>query len=280
MNDYVELRISAAPCSEEITDLLAAFLADAGYESFVPDENGLTAFIRSEAFSSETVRAVLEDFPISSDFSFESELVEGRDWNEEWEKNYFKPIVISGRCVVHSTFHTDVPEAEYEIVIDPRMAFGTGHHSTTNLMIGYLLDMDIRGKRVYDVGAGTAILSILAVMRGADRVTGIEIDSPAWENAVDNVKLNDVDVELLLGDASLLPSKPEADLLVANINRNIITSDLPRYAAALRPGGTMLLSGFYEEDVPIVASAASNLGLVKEETRVDLGWAAVRLVKV
>lgn len=279
MNDYIELRICATPCSEEITDLLAAFLVDEGYESFVPDTEGLTAFVRSETFSAERVKSVIENFPIPTDLSFKSNLVVGQDWNEEWEKNYFKPIVIAGKCVVHSTFHTDVPHAEYDIVIDPRMAFGTGHHSTTNLMMSYLIDIDLMGKKVYDVGAGTAILSILAYKRGAGKVTGIEIDPPAWENAIDNIRLNNAEMDMLLGDATLLPSGEEADVLMANINRNIIVADLPRYTAAVKPGGTVLLSGFYEEDIPVVADVATSLGLELKETRSDLGWAAVRFVK-
>lgn len=279
MNDYIELRICATPCSEEITDLLAAFLVDEGYESFVPDTEGLTAFVRSETFSAERVKSVIENFPIPTDLSFKSNLVVGQDWNEEWEKNYFKPIVIAGKCVVHSTFHTDVPHAEYDIVIDPRMAFGTRHHSTTNLMMSYLIDIDLMGKKVYDVGAGTAILSILAYKRGAGKVTGIEIDPPAWENAIDNIRLNNAEMDMLLGDATLLPSGEEADVLMANINRNIIVADLPRYTAAVKPGGTVLLSGFYEEDIPVVADVATSLGLELKETRSDLGWAAVRFVK-
>lgn len=279
MNDYIELRICATPCSEEITDLLAAFLVDEGYESFVPDTEGLTAFVKSETFSAERVKSVIENFPIPTDLSFKSNLVVGQDWNEEWEKNYFKPIVIAGKCVVHSTFHTDVPHAEYDIVIDPRMAFGTGHHSTTNLMMSYLIDIDLMGKKVYDVGAGTAILSILAYKRGAGKVTGIEIDPPAWENAIDNIRLNNAEMDMLLGDATLLPSGEEADVLMANINRNIIVADLPRYTAAVKPGGTVLLSGFYEEDIPVVADVATSLGLELKETRSDLGWTAVRFVK-
>lgn len=279
MNDYIELRICATPCSEEITDLLAAFLVDEGYESFIPDTEGLTAFVKSETFSAERVESVIENFPIPTNLSFKSNLVVGQDWNEEWEKNYFKPIVIAGKCVVHSTFHTDVPHAEYDIVIDPRMAFGTGHHSTTNLMMGYLIDIDLRGKKVYDVGAGTAILSILAYKRGAGKVTGIEIDPPAWENAIDNIRLNNAEMDMLLGDAALLPSCEEADVLMANINRNIIVADLPRYTAAVKSGGTVLLSGFYEEDIPVVAEVATSLGLELKETRSDLGWTAVRFVK-
>lgn len=279
MNDYTELTITATPCSEDTTDLLAAFLADLGYESFVASESGLTAYIKAESFDENVISEMIAGFPIPADFSFESKFVEGRDWNEEWEKNYFRPIVVRGRCAVHSSFHTDVPEAEYDIVIDPRLAFGTGHHSTTSLMLSYLLDLDIEGKTVTDVGTGTAILAILASMRGAEKVYGIEIDPFAKDNAVDNVAINHAEAEIILGDASALAPLPQADILIANINRNIITADLPAYCAALRDGGTMLLSGFYEADIPVVMKAAGPLGLTLEETRTDKDWAGIRLKK-
>lgn len=279
MNDYAELRIDAEPCSEEITDLLAAFLADAGYESFVPDEHGLTAYVINDNYNAETVAEILADFPITADFSTSCAIVEGKDWNEEWEKHYFKPIVIAGKCAIHSSFHTDVPEAEYDIVIDPKMAFGTGHHSTTNLMVSYLLDLELKGKSVIDMGTGTAILAILASMRGAVPVFGIEIDHGAWENAIDNVRLNDAKADIIEGDATALKHLEKADIFIANINRNIITGDMEDYASRLRIGGTMLLSGFYEEDIPIVADSAAKYGLVLEEIRTDKNWAAIRLLK-
>lgn len=279
MNDYAELRIDAEPCSEEITDLLAAFLADAGYESFVPDEHGLTAYVINDNYNAETVAGILADFPITADFSTTCNIVEGKDWNEEWEKHYFKPIVIAGKCAIHSSFHTDVPEAEYDIVIDPKMAFGTGHHSTTNLMVSYLLDLELKGKSVIDMGTGTAILAILASMRGAAQVFGIEIDHGAWENAIDNVRLNDAKADIIEGDSTALKHLEKADIFIANINRNIITGDMEAYASRLRIGGTMLLSGFYEEDIPIVADSAAKYGLVLEEIRTDKNWAAIRLRK-
>ena len=280
MNDYIELRIDSTPSSEEINDLVAAFLADIGYESFVPDDKGLTAFVKSDIFDNEQVSEILNSFPIETSFSCSHRLIEGQDWNEEWEKNYFKPIVIGDRCVVHSTFHTDVPAAEYAIIIDPKMAFGTGHHSTTNLMVSYLLDMDLNGFRIIDVGTGTAILAILAAKRGAADVVGIEIDPGAWENAVENVKLNNVVAEMLCGDASRLGSLEPADMVIANINRNIITSDIDKYSKALKQGGTMLLSGFYSEDVEIIRNSAEPYNLRVEEIREDNNWVAVKLVKI
>ncbi len=280
MTDYQALRIDANPCSEDITDLLAAFLADVGYESFSPDEKGLTAYIRADLYNTTDVSQIIAEFPIPTDLSANSELVIGKDWNSEWEQHYFKPIVIAGKCVVHSSFHTDVPEAPIDIVIDPKMAFGTGHHSTTNLMMSYLLDMNPENKSLIDMGAGTGILSILAHKLGFKKVTGIEIDSVAWENGVENCRLNDAsEITMLLGDASVLPEVEQSDALLANINRNIILNDIMHYADALKDGGDMFLSGFYSEDIPLITEAAAPYGLELEETRIDNNWAAIHLKK-
>lgn len=262
MNDYYELRIDIDNASEDATDLLAGLLADEAYESFVPDNAGLTAYIPAAQFSQQAVERALADFPFGPVTAVSHKLVEGRDWNHEWERNYFKPIVIAGRCVVHSSFHTDVPQAEYDIVIDPRMAFGTGHHATTTLILTQLLSMDLKGKSLIDMGTGTGILAILAAMRGAAPVTGIEIDSFAYTNAVDNIALNgQSQIRLINGDASALAGVETADVFVANINRNVITSDIAAYSRLLKPGGLMLLSGFYEHDIPVVLEAAAAHGL-------------------
>lgn len=281
MNDYIELRIDASPCSEELTDLLAAFLADEGYESFVPDKTGLTAYVRQTDFNSTKVDELLECFPMDADFKVTSCIVEGKDWNEEWEKNYFKPIVISDRCVVHSSFHTDIPKAEYDIVIDPKMAFGTGHHATTSLILGQLLGMDLAGRSLIDMGTGTGILAILAAMRGASPVTAVEIDPFAHANAVENVAINGhPEINVVLGDASALAGVGPADVFVANINRNVITGDIAVYASHLRIGGVMLLSGFYTDDIPVVRAAAEAVGLRYDSYTEHDHWTCLRLVRV
>lgn len=280
MNDYYKVRVQAEPCTRDITDLAAAFMADAGFESFEPDGEGLTAYISAKLGDGVSIASdALADFPMETRFELSSEYVEGRDWNEEWEKNYFKPIVIEGRCVIHSTFHKDVPQAEYDIVIDPRMAFGTGHHDTTSQMVQHILESDVEGKRVIDMGTGTGILGILCAMRGAANVTGIEIDEAAYLNALDHVALNGVKMDVVHGDASALGSLEPADLFLANINRNIITADIGSYAARIKPGGEVCLSGFYEEDIPIIAEAAAHYGMHETARKVSNRWAAVRFVK-
>ena len=280
MNDYIEVRIDADPCTEDITDLLAAELADIGFESFVADSKGLTAYAPTKLYDKEAVKNALADFAIDCSLKVSDNFVEGRDWNAEWEKNYFRPIVIGKRVAIYSSFHTDVPEAEHRIVIDPKMAFGTGHHATTSQVIKAMLELDLRGKSVIDMGTGTGILAILAAQLGAAPVTGIEIDEFAYVNAVENVRLNGhPEIVLINGDASALAGVPPCDVFIANINRNIITGDIDRYAKALKTGGTMLLSGFYVEDIPVVAAAAARHGLRETGYTDEERWVCLRLTK-
>lgn len=281
MNDYIEVRFTVKPCDEVYTDVLAAILCDAGYESFVPDSEGVTAYVKSELFDRDALGAIVADFPIPDvDIEWKDTFVEGRDWNHEWEKNYFKPIVIGdNQCVIHSTFHTDIPQCRYDIVIDPKMAFGTGHHSTTSLIIGHLLDMDLEGKSVLDMGTGTGILAILAAMRGASPVTAVEIDPMAHINAVENVASNGhPEIDVRLGDASLLAGIEKVDIMLANINRNIILGDIDRYASVIKPGGRLFLSGFYVEDVPVLEAKALPLGFETASVRELNHWCCLELV--
>lgn len=280
MQDYIALRINAFPCDENITDLLAAFLCDVDYESFTPDDNGLIAYIKESLYNEKNVKEIINDFPMETSLTFSTEFVKGEDWNEEWEKNYFQPILVDDMCVVHSSFHKNVPHARYDIAIDPKMAFGTGHHSTTCNMMRHILAEDLNGKSVIDMGTGTGILAILCCMKGAADVTGIEIDPFAWENAVENAKLNNVSIKMICGDASALENLGNADLFLANINRNIITTDIDKYAVHIKKGGVLLLSGFYSSDIPIVTDAAARHGLSLVKTLEEKDWVAIKLVKI
>lgn len=291
MNNYIEARIELgyvdanACCEPDLTtasDMLSAFLGEIGFESFVFENNVLTAYVRSEAFSSEAFAEVLDQLPLPQiTLSAETEEIEGRDWNHEWEKNYFQPIVVADRCVIHSTFHTGYPKCEYDIVIDPKMAFGTGHHATTSQIIAQLLEMDLIGKAVVDMGTGTGILAILAAMRGAAPVVAIEIDPAAEVNARENMMLNhQAQIDLRLGDATMLEGC-RADVFIANINRNIILNDLEAYAATLNRDAIMILSGFYESDIPMLQARAAAFGLeyVRHTTQGD-NWACLVLRKM
>lgn len=280
MNDYTEVRIDMSPCNETMTDVMAALLCEHGYESFVPDESGMTAYIKLEDFDKKVLDEVTAELPFDTSVTVKCETVEGRDWNQEWEKNYFKPITVDGKCVIHSSFHTDIPSMPYDIVIDPKMAFGTGHHQTTTLIIRRLLELPLEGRSVIDMGTGTGILAILAAMRGAGPVTAIEIDEFAHVNAVENVSLNrHPEINVVLGDASALAGVEPVDLFLANINRNIIVGDLQVYASRLKKGGTMLLSGFYEDDIAIVLDEARKHGLEYVGHTVLERWSCLELKK-
>ncbi len=286
MNDYYQVDFKLSPASSDACDLLAEALADASYESFEPSDDGssLSAYVPASSYSERAVTEAIEQLPIAVTVEWQSELVAGRDWNSEWERNYFKPILIAGKVAVHSSFHTDVPEALYDIVIDPRMAFGTGHHATTTLMMQALLDADVKGRRVIDMGTGTGILAILASMLGAEKTVAIEIDPFAAENARDNVALNLPEnaktVEVITGDASSLEGLDGfADIFLANINRNIITADISRYVNAMASGAMITVSGFYVEDRPVVAEAAAAAGLTAVSVAEMDNWSSMTFRK-
>lgn len=286
MNDYYKVDFTISPASTDACDLLADALAEASYESFEPADDGsaMTAYVPAGDFNEDAVAEAIESLPIPAEVTHTASFVEGRDWNSEWEKNYFKPIVVAGRVAVHSSFHTDVPPAEHDIVIDPRMAFGTGHHATTTLMMLSLLDGgDTAGATVIDMGTGTGILAILAAMLGAKEVKAIEIDPFAAANAVDNVKLNLGDnscIEVIEGDASALDGMDaKADIFLANINRNIITADIQRDAAAMKQGARLTVSGFYVADREVVAEAAKAAGLSLRSVAENDNWSSMTFTK-
>lgn len=277
---YFEVTFSANPCNETITDILSALTAEIGFESFVECEGGMQAYIQQSLFDEEALKNIIADFPISdTEITYTITEPEDKDWNEEWEKNFFQPIVIEDRCVIHSTFHKDYPKAEYDIVINPQMAFGTGHHETTSSILGELLDADLKGKSVLDMGCGTSILAILASMRGADPVTAIDIDDWCVNNSRDNIALNNINnITVELGDASLLEGRKPFDVIIANINRNILLNDMAAYTACMHKGSEIYMSGFYVQDIDAIRSKGESLGLKFVHYREKNNWAAVKLI--
>ena len=184
---YFEFTFDTNPCTETVNDVLAAVLGDAGFESFIEREGGLSAYIQQSLCNEEVIKNALNEFPLpDTEITYNYVEAEDKNWNEEWEKNFFQPIVIGNRCVIHSTFHHDVPKAEYDIVINPQMAFGTGHHETTSLIISELLNSELEGKSLLDMGCGTSILAILAPMRGATPCTAIDIDEWCVRNSIES----------------------------------------------------------------------------------------------
>lgn len=281
---YLEYTFTTCPAGETVQDVLAAVLAEVGFDSFVNDagpDAPLKAYIRKDAADEEALREALADFPLpGTAISYEAREAEDRDWNEVWEQNYFQPIVVGGRCVVASTFHKDVPTAEYTITIDPRMSFGTGHHATTAQMIGMLLDNPMEGRRVLDMGCGTSILAILARMRGAARCVAIDNDEWCVRNSLENIALNHTDgIDVRLGDATALPGTGPYDVVIANINRNILLADMGAYVAEMAPGAVLFMSGFYEDDVPAIRTGAERLGLRLDEVRSQDRWACIKCIK-
>ena len=277
---YFEVTFSANPCNETITDILSALTAEIGFESFVECEGGMQAYIQQSLFDEEALKNIIADFPIpNTEITYTITEPEDKDWNEEWEKNFFQPIVIDNRCVIHSTFHKDYPKAEYDIVINPQMAFGTGHHETTSSILGELLDADLKGKSVLDMGCGTSILAILASMRGADPVTAIDIDDWCVNNSRDNIALNNINnITVELGDASLLEGRKPFDVIIANINRNILLNDMAAYTACMHKGSEIYMSGFYVQDIDAIRSKGESLGLKFVHYREKNNWAAVKLI--
>ena len=280
MNDYMQVRLDAEPCSEVVTDVLAAMLGEIGYESFVPDDKGVTAFVPQGKYDETRLKTVLDSFPLDGvSISWQVTFVAGQDWNEEWEKNYFKPIVVGDECVIHSTFHKDVPRARYDVLIDPKMAFGTGHHETTTLMLQAILAADFAGRSVLDMGCGTAVLAILARLKGASPVVAVDIDEFATENAVENVRLNRVpDIEVRLGGVDVLKQET-FDFIFANINRNILLADMHAYAERMKSGSRLFMSGFYVEDIPSIQAEAERLGLRLVGHAEKNRWARVECIK-
>ncbi len=275
---YFECTFHATPANETVFDILSAVLAENGFESFIPEEDHLKAYIQQSLYNEFNLEAALNDFPYpDATISFEIKEAEDKNWNEEWEKNFFQPIVIGDQCVIHSTFHKDVPKADYDIVINPQMAFGTGHHETTSLLIEALLKEDFTGKDVLDMGCGTAILAIMACMRGAKSCTAIDIDEWCVRNSIENLELNNINnVTVKLGDASALNAKETYDVIIANINRNILLEDMKFYAACMRPGATLYMSGFYVEDIPFISDEARLYGLKFVHHTEKNNWAAVK----
>lgn len=277
---YIEVKFSFSSQEEYVKDLLSSGLGEIGFESFSPEADDLVAYVQTGLFDESALKALLADFPYDTNVRYEAKEAEDKDWNEEWEKNYFEPIVIGDECVVHGSFHKDVPAAKYDIVINPKMAFGTGYHATTTLMMKALLRNDLEGKSLLDMGCGTAILAILAKKKKSGRTVGIDIDEWAYENAKENIVINGTpDIEIRLGGADVLKEE-SFDIIMANINRNILLQDIQHYAKRLQVGSLLFMSGFYETDIPVIEEETRKHGLKKISHEKQGDWVAVQFEKV
>ncbi len=253
---YIEYNFTIEP-RDPAAEILIAELGLFGFESFVETETGLLAYIPSEEHSEDVMNEIqiLKSDEFIVEYSVKT--IEQTNWNEEWEKN-FKPINVDNKVYVRAPFH-DASTMDYEIVIEPKMSFGTGHHETTHMMIQHLLDLDLTNKSVLDMGCGTGILAIFAAMKNARPIDAIDIDEWCVENTNENIEKNNCEfISVFLGDAHLLKNQ-KYDIIIANINRNILLQDLPAYKRCLNNNGILLLSGFYTEDEPLLQSKAKEL---------------------
>ncbi|WP_404981628.1 50S ribosomal protein L11 methyltransferase [Capnocytophaga granulosa] len=256
--NYIEYNFTVSP-TEMGAEILMAELAEVGFDSFEDTPTGIKAYIPKDSWNEH----ILQDIYLLSNpeftISYQITEIEQVNWNEEWEKN-FSPIVVEDLCTVRANFHP-VPNTRYDIVITPKMSFGTGHHETTYMMLQQLLPLSLEGAKVLDMGCGTGILAIMAALRGARDITAIDIDPWCVENATENVQQNDCSfITIKEGDVSLIAGE-QYNLILANINRNILLSDIPAYTQALLPQGLLLVSGFYEEDLPAIKEKCQEVGL-------------------
>ncbi len=277
--DYIELSIELNE-PDELRDIVIAELADLGFESFVENEAGLLAYIKATDFlknlldSSEFFRQNRDRIRIAET------LIEWRNWNAEWESS-FQPVNIEDRCIVRASFHEKPDQIEYDVIIDPNMSFGTGHHETTWLMVKECLDMDFTGKSVLDMGCGTAVLAILAAKKNAREVLAIDIEEVAVENAQENIRLNDVNnipITVKKGDSALLADR-HFHIILANINKNVLLADIPRYSQSLTSGGELLMSGFFETDTSSITEKAAAAGLTLIRQNLRNQWCLLHFVK-
>jgi ribosomal protein L11 methyltransferase len=278
--NYYKLNIIITPNIEICRDVLASLLADIGFESFMETNKGLEAFVSEKIYSEKMIFQSIEKFPLPDvQIQYEVEFIKNRDWNEEWEKNFFQPVIIDGQVIIHSSFHSDIPALPYDIVIDPKMAFGTGHHATTSLMVSYLLELDLQHRSFLDMGCGTAVLAILASKRGADPVAAIDNDEWAYENSQENIRLNNTpSIRVMHGDANLL-GKEKYDIIFANINRNILLNDIPVYAQSMCFGASLFMSGFYKEDKEAIVEKCKKYGLNFVSFKEKDKWMAIQFQK-
>lgn len=272
---YIGYNFQVQPL-QPATEILIAELGYAGFESFVETEEGLTAYIQKDEWHKD----ILDDIRILSsdefDITFKFNEIEQTNWNEEWEKN-FNPITVDGLVSVRAPFH-EKPDTKYDLIIEPKMSFGTGHHETTHMMIQHILKNDFKDKTVLDMGCGTGVLAILAEKMGASKIDAIDIDNWCYLNSLENVERNDCkNISVYEGDATLLKGKTY-DSIIANINRNILIADIGTYAKCLNGNGTLFLSGFYKEDIPIIEEECHKNMLKLKETIQKGQWVALKFI--
>lgn len=274
-NSYLEFTFQVDPPQPAI-EILIAELSEIGFDSFVETDGGLTAYVKTEDFNEASFESIGLFSNKNFEISFTQKKIADQNWNAEWEKN-FHPITIGEQCYVRAPFH-EPKNVPYELIIEPKMSFGTGHHETTHMMLEFLLQSDLKGKSVLDMGCGTGVLAIMAEKLGATSIDAIDIDSWSYENTLENAERNHCErIQVFKGDASLLKGR-RYDVVLANINRNVLLEDIPVYAACLNGAGELVMSGFYSEDEPMVTQKCKSQGLRFEKKLQTNNWVAVKYV--
>lgn len=264
-------------CDSQFSEILIAEISQAGFDSFLENENGFEAYAEVDRFDQFQVDEIKKKYNQVKPLEFSWDRIEKKNWNEEWERGY-EPIIVNDQCVIKAEFHKIEKEYPYTITITPKMSFGTGHHQTTYLMIQSQLEIDHKDKMVMDAGCGTAILSIMAAKRGAQQVDAFDIDEWSVINGKENIEVNGcTNISIRQGEISNLTFNHNYDLVLANINKNILMKELPQYVSYLNPNGQILLSGFYEKDIPELVARAHQYSLKHVSSEVRENWASLLL---
>lgn len=271
MDNYIELSLQIEP---DFSEILMAELSELGFDSFVETDEGLEAYIKEELFNDLDIKRMLETYAERTPISYAFKKIEKQNWNEEWEKN-FQPISIGNDIYVRADFHEAQPDFKYEIIITPKMSFGTGHHETTSMVMEHQLTIPHQDKKVLDVGTGTGILAVLASKLGATQISAFDIDEWSVENTIENVALNNANhITVRLGTIENEPTE-KYDIVLANINRNILLQQIPAYATFMKAGASLVISGFYEADIADIQVVAESAGLKKVAQLSKNQWASV-----
>lgn len=267
-------------CTPEFSEILMAEIAEAGFDTFMETETGFEAYLEGDGFDKQLLEEIKEKYASVTPLVFQYDEIEKQNWNEEWEKNV-EPIIVDDKCLVRAAFHKIYKTYPYEIIITPKMSFGTGHHQTTHLMLSAQMKMDHRGKRVMDAGCGTAILSVMASKLGATEVEAFDIDEWSVENGNENAANNNCNnIQIQLGKINEVNLTGTFDIILANINKNILLAEMQQYATYLKQKGELLLSGFYVHDIPDLKAEAAKYGLTEIAHQERETWATLLFKKL
>lgn len=266
-------------CDPEFSEILQAEISEAGFDTFMEIENGFEAYAEQENFNKEVLHEIKQKYGAFTPLTFYQDKIEKRNWNEEWEKNY-EPVIVDDQVIIRANFHQPEKNYPYDIIITPKMSFGTGHHQTTHLMIKAQLEIDHKNKVVMDAGCGTAVLAVMASKLGAKKIEAFDIDEWSVINGQENAEINNCNnINIRQGKISDLTFEDDFDIILANINKNILLQEMHQYAAYLKPGGLLLLSGFYEQDIPDLLNSANPYSLKQVISYEREKWVSLLLKK-